>query len=165
MTSMCDPVWPGAQPSFLGSVNRAEERCPVVSSRAFGGLREVCQRTREISKKLKPKPINNARADKLEVRVSVLRIATGDGPATNLALILHELATNSVKCGSLSVGAGTVDITCKVQENEVTLVRTEHGGPPPVYKPAEVGFGSNLVNRVVAQLGGSFPPGGRLRAL
>jgi len=89
------------------------------------------------------------------VRVSVPRIATGDGPATNLALILHELATNSVKYGSLSVDPGTVDITCKVNENEVALIWTEHNGPT-VSKPTEAGFGSKLVNRVVAQLGGSF---------
>lgn len=91
------------------------------------------------------------------VRVSVPRIATGDGAATNLALILHELATNSVKYGALSVGTGTVDITCTVQENDVVLVWTEHGGPA-VAEPCERGFGSKLVTRMVARLGGSFSP-------
>ncbi len=91
------------------------------------------------------------------VRVSVPRIATGDGAATNLALILHELATNSVKYGALSVDTGTVDITCTVVENDVVLVWTEHGGPA-VVEPGERGFGSKLVTRMVARLGGSFSP-------
>ena len=102
------------------------------------------------------------------VRVSVPRIATGDGAATNLALILHELATNSVKYGALSVGIGTVDITCTVRENDVTLVWTEHGGPT-VTEPGEAGFGSKLVARMVARLGGSFSadwsPGGIIMKL
>lgn len=89
------------------------------------------------------------------VRVSVPRIATGDGAATNLALILHELATNSVKYGALSVDTGTVDITGTVHENDVALAWTEHGGPP-VVEPRETGFGSKLVARLVARLGGSF---------
>ncbi|TPG14673.1 histidine kinase [Sphingomonas koreensis] len=89
------------------------------------------------------------------VRVSVPRIATGDGAATNLALILHELATNSVKYGALSVGTGTIDITCTLHEDDVALVWTEHGGPV-VVAPSEQGFGSKLVGRMAAQLGGSF---------
>lgn len=89
------------------------------------------------------------------VRVSVPRIATGDGAAINLALILHELATNSVKYGALSVGSGTIDVTCTVRENDVVLVWTEHGGPK-VSEPAEMGFGSKLVARMVARLGGTF---------
>lgn len=70
-------------------------------------------------------------------------------------MILDELASNSVKYGALSVGAGTVDITCKIQENNVALVWTEHGGPT-VSEPSEAGFGSKLVSRMVARLGGTF---------
>ncbi|MEG3086421.1 sensor histidine kinase [Sphingomonas sp. PB4P5] len=88
------------------------------------------------------------------VRVSVPRIATGDGAATNLALILHELATNSVKYGALSVCAGTIDITCTVRDNDVALVWTERGGPT-IAKATEAGFGSKLIARLTARLGGS----------
>lgn len=89
------------------------------------------------------------------VRVSVPRLAAGESAATNLALIIHELATNSVKYGALSVGAGTLDITCTVQGNDVALVWTEQGGPTAA-EPGEAGFGSQLVTRLVARLGGSF---------
>lgn len=100
-------------------------------------------------------PYDDLGAHTGRVRVSAPRISTGDGAATNLALILHELATNSVKYGALSVGTGTVDITCTSQENDVMLVWTEHGGPA-VVEPSEMGFGSKLVTRMVSRLGGSF---------
>jgi len=97
------------------------------------------------------------------VRVSVPRIAVGEHASTNLALLLHELATNSVKYGALSVATGTLDVTCSVHEGDVALVWTERGGPP-VEQPAQSGFGSKLIVRIASQLGGSFDcdwsPGG-----
>ena len=100
-------------------------------------------------------PYDDMGAFKGRVRVSVPRIVTGDRAATSLSLILHELATNSVKYGALSVGTGGVHITCTVHENDVLLLWTEHGGPK-VTEPGETGFGSKLVARLVARLGGSF---------
>jgi len=89
------------------------------------------------------------------VRVSVPRIAVGEDAATNLALILHELATNSVKYGALSVATGTLDVTCTVQENDAVLVWIERGGPA-VETAAQAGFGNKLVTRIASRLGGSF---------
>lgn len=97
------------------------------------------------------------------VSLSVPNLATGDGGATNLALILHELATNSVKYGALSVDTGTVEISCTIHKDEIELVWAEQGGPP-VAEPAEGGFGSKLLMRMAAQLGGTlsseWAPGG-----
>ncbi len=89
------------------------------------------------------------------IRVSVPKMAAGEAAATNLALILHELATNSVKYGSLSVDTGTLDVSCTANGDEVTLIWTERGGPV-VERPAEAGFGSTLITRMAARLGGSF---------
>ncbi len=89
------------------------------------------------------------------VRVSAPRLAAGVSATTNLALILHELATNAVKYGSLSVEAGTLDVACTVQDNDVALVWTERGGPV-VEKAAEAGFGSKLMARIASRLGGSL---------
>lgn len=100
-------------------------------------------------------PYNDMGGFSGRVRVSVPRIAAGESAATNLALILHELATNSVKYGALSVGTGTLDVTCTVQDNNVALVWIERGGPA-VAEPTEAGFGSKLVTRMVARLGGSI---------
>ena len=91
------------------------------------------------------------------VRVSVPRMGVGEAAATTLALVIHELATNSMKHGALSSASGTLDVSCTAAEGEVALVWTERGGPPVVARPESAGFGSKLVDRAVSgQLGGSI---------
>ena len=86
------------------------------------------------------------------VRVAVPRMGVGEKSATTLALIVHELATNSVKYGALSSATGTLDVSCapaEDDENELALVWTERGGPE-VSPPENAGYGSKLVGRVIA---------------
>ena len=90
------------------------------------------------------------------VRVAVPRMSVGEASATTLALVLHELATNSLKYGALSVEKGTLDLSCKVHEDAVTMIWAERGGPI-VIAPENPGFGSKLINRSVSgQLKGSI---------
>ena len=93
----------------------------------------------------------------VRIRVSVPKINVGEGSSTTLALVIHELATNSAKYGSLSVASGTLDVSCNGQDDEVVIVWTERGGPP-ISAPAKLeGFGSKLVHRsMAAQLGGTI---------
>ncbi len=51
------------------------------------------------------------------IRVSVPRTAIGEGAATSQALVIHELATNSLKHGALSSDAGLLDLACTVEDN------------------------------------------------
>jgi serine/threonine protein kinase len=76
--------------------------------------------------------------------------------ATPLALVFHELATNSAKYGALSVEEGTVALSI-VDLGETMLLRwVERGGPPPKRDRKE-GFGSRLVEMsVTGQLRGSW---------
>jgi two-component sensor histidine kinase len=91
------------------------------------------------------------------VRVSVPRMGVGESAATTLALVVHELATNSLKYGALSAATGTLDVSCNAHENEVVVAWTERGGPPVVAPAGDGGFGSKLVKRSMsAQLGGSI---------
>ena len=91
------------------------------------------------------------------IRVAVPRMGVGERTATTLALVLHELATNSVKYGALSTATGTLDVSCLAEETDATVVWTERGGPPVVAPQELSGFGSKLVARSIAgQLGGSI---------
>ncbi len=91
------------------------------------------------------------------IRVSVPRMGVGDGAATTLALVLHELATNSLKYGALSAGAGTLDVSCTAHDVDVVVVWTERGGPPVSAPPTAQGFGSKLVARSMkGQMDGSI---------
>ncbi|HUZ66696.1 MAG TPA: sensor histidine kinase, partial [Beijerinckiaceae bacterium] len=91
------------------------------------------------------------------IRVAVPRMGVGENAATALALIVHELATNSVKYGALSAAAGLLDVSCIANESEVTVVWTERGGPPVVAPAAPSGFGSKLIARTISsKFGGSL---------
>ncbi len=65
-----------------------------------------------------------------------------------LALVVHELATNAAKYGALSSASGRVDIawTPDGDGGGLRLVWQERGGPP-VAPPEETGLGSRLVRR------------------
>ena len=74
---------------------------------------------------------------------------------TGLALLLYELATNAVKCGSLSVPSGSVQIDLSVTNGSVQMEWTERGGPKLIQRPYHEGFGTSLVSRIVVdQFGG-----------
>lgn len=91
------------------------------------------------------------------IRVAVPRMGVGERSATTLALVMHELATNSLKYGALSAETGTLDISCLAEETDAVVVWTESGGPSVVAPQGDGGFGSKLVARcMAAQLGGSI---------
>ncbi|HWT30175.1 MAG TPA: sensor histidine kinase, partial [Propylenella sp.] len=72
------------------------------------------------------------------------------GPAVTLSLIFHELATNAAKYGSLSVPAGSLEITWSIDEDEVHLRWAERNGPAPS-RPARSGFGTQLIETSVTR--------------
>ena len=95
-----------------------------------------------------------------------------DGPAVilspekaqNLALALHELATNSAKYGALSAAKGTLAVGWRTDRNILTLSWREAGGPP-VQAPSAQGFGTKILNASIKhQIGGNviwdWRPGG-----
>jgi len=102
-------------------------------------------------------PYDDLAAFSGRVRVAVPRMAVGEQAATTLALVVHELATNSLKYGALSSATGTLDISSAVQDSEVVVVWTERGGPPVTAPADDGGYGSKLLNRgMTIQLGGSI---------
>jgi two-component system CheB/CheR fusion protein len=76
-------------------------------------------------------------------------------PQTALAfsLALHELATNAVKYGALSVATGRIDVGWEVSDGDgrrrLRLHWVESGGPA-VAKPSRRGLGSRLIERGLA---------------
>jgi two-component sensor histidine kinase len=86
--------------------------------------------------------------------------------ATNaLTLALHELATNAVKFGALSIDSGKVEVAWRTRpEGGFVLTWSEREGPI-VKPPTRRGFGSTLLERVTGrELGDAarleFSPGG-----
>ena len=68
----------------------------------------------------------------VRIRVSVPKMNVGETSSTTLALVIHELATNSAKYGALSLASGTLDVSCNANDDEVVVMWTERGGPPVI---------------------------------
>lgn len=95
-------------------------------------------------------------ADHIRVTVPDDMVA-GAASTTTMALIVHELATNSLKYGALSQQTGTLDVTCAASHGEVTMTWAEKGGPPIAAPIGTTGFGSQLVAKSVSsQLAGTI---------
>lgn len=91
------------------------------------------------------------------IRVAVERMGVGETAAASLAMVVHELATNSLKYGSLSFDTGTLDVSTQSGGDCVSLIWMERGGPPVDAPPKGEGFGSKLMQRTVTrQLGGTI---------
>jgi PAS domain S-box-containing protein len=68
--------------------------------------------------------------------------------AQSLNLVLHELATNSAKYGSLSRPTGKLSVTWKRQGTTLALEWVESGGPA-VAEPKTTGFGIKVIRASV----------------
>jgi PAS domain S-box-containing protein len=68
--------------------------------------------------------------------------------AVNLALIIHELATNAAKYGAYA-GDGTLDIRWSVQAGSRVVLDWVETGGPPVVAPLRTGFGSRLIRSLL----------------
>jgi len=107
-----------------------------------------------VSRVLQPYSINNPE----RVRMFGPAVPLSPRLAVVLSMILHEIATNAAKYGSLSNDTGTVVLDWEVVEantgRQLRLIWTEAGGPP-VVAPVQRGFGSRLIERSARdQLGG-----------
>jgi two-component sensor histidine kinase len=81
----------------------------------------------------------------------------GERAAITLAMVFHELATNSVKHGCLSAATGMLDVATRVDGADLVIVWAESGGPKVRGLPTRAGFGSTYIKRTVAgQFGGSI---------
>lgn len=77
--------------------------------------------------------------------------------ATNsLTLALHELTTNALKFGALSVEGGRIEVRWRMLDDGGFELTWQEKGGPSVSPPSHQGFGSTLLQRVTGrELGGS----------
>jgi PAS domain S-box-containing protein len=71
-----------------------------------------------------------------------------------LTMVLHELATNALKYGALSGSDGRLDLGWLADGDKVVLRWREHCSTP-VTPPGNKGFGTQMINASVRQLGGT----------
>lgn len=99
-----------------------------------------------IEAELAPYVLHNDAA--LELAGPNVELAPND--ALSLGLAVHELATNAAKYGSLSVPAGKVRITWSLIDDKLASIRWLESKGPPVPGDRRRGFGSELIEKIVA---------------
>ncbi len=102
-------------------------------------------------------PYDETAAFSGRIRVAVARMGVGEQTATALAMVIHELATNSVKYGALSCSAGFLDVSSVIDGDDICVIWAETGGPSVTIVPELKGFGSRLTALSVSgHLGGKL---------
>jgi two-component sensor histidine kinase len=84
-------------------------------------------------------------------------VALGPRAALSTSLLVHELGTNAVKYGALSVEHGGLIVRWRIDPtgagDQLVLEWREEGGPPAA-PPTRIGFGSRLIERGLIGGGG-----------
>jgi PAS domain S-box-containing protein len=89
---------------------------------------------------------------RLSARGPIVRLSPN--MTLHLAMMLHELGTNSIKYGALSGSAGSVAVTWTCNDGTLNLRWVERGGPPVKALSAR-GFGTILIEQSAKSEGGS----------
>ncbi len=105
-------------------------------------------------------------AEEARFEIGGPEIELGPKATLSISLLLHELATNAVKHGSLSVPEGKVSLTWMIddsrEEPEIVMSWRESGGPV-IAEPTKRSFGTRLIRMGLVGKGGvekSYPPTG-----
>ncbi|RTL50777.1 MAG: GAF domain-containing protein [Bradyrhizobiaceae bacterium] len=66
-----------------------------------------------------------------------------------LALVVHEMMTNSAKYGALADSTGEVEIIWKLDDGDTLTIEWKERGGPPVQPPSRKGFGTTIIERSI----------------
>ena len=66
-----------------------------------------------------------------------------------LALVVHEMMTNSAKYGALADSTGQVEIVWKLDQTSGLIIDWKESGGPPVQPPSRRGFGTTIIERSI----------------
>ncbi len=136
--------------AFAGRLQAISEAHGLLSDHEWGQIRLSAL----LSKQISPYVLDYA----TQIEIHKDDISLGPDQAVGLGLVLHELATNAAKYGSLSVRGGKIILTARSLTEEtgqvLHLTWTEVNGPP-VQPPSRRGFGSVLIERSLDKVLGS----------
>jgi len=74
--------------------------------------------------------------------------------AQTISLAIHELATNAAKYGALSNETGEIAVTWRYASNERLVLQWVEANGPPVQPPSRRGFGTIVIEKMVAGIEG-----------
>ena len=133
----------------LGALASAHQ---LISPRqlATGATKQETTLGELVRKVLSPYADPAGTGDRARTEIEGPEIPVGAAAATNVALVVHELATNAAKYGALSVPGGRVHISWALVKGRLVLTWEEKDGPVITGPPEREGFGSLLARRSVS---------------
>lgn len=90
------------------------------------------------------------RGEDLAVHLTGPDVDLAPNDALSLGLAVHELATNASKYGALSVTDGRVEVRWAMIEDATCRLNWSETGGPPVSATRGRGFGTDLIQKIVA---------------
>jgi PAS domain S-box-containing protein len=98
-------------------------------------------------------PYRRSGEQRAEVEGPKLLLAADQAQA--MAMAVHELVTNAVKYGALSMPDGRVKVEWELRPGRRLVLRWTESGGPPVTPPTRQGFGTRVMERMICgQLNG-----------
>ena len=91
-----------------------------------------------------------------QVEVSGDPIDLNPQSAQYLGMLVHELCTNAVKYGALSVEAGSVSLSWAIDDSGILMLQWQERGGPPVSEPSRKNIGNSVILGVARQLKGEI---------
>jgi two-component sensor histidine kinase len=90
-------------------------------------------------------------AQPLRTSVTGPEVCLDPSQAQSMSMVLHELTTNAVKYGALSIPAGCVRVDWAYQDDGWLVLRWTEKGGPCIEPPRRVGFGTRVITQLVSQ--------------
>jgi two-component sensor histidine kinase len=95
----------------------------------------------------------------VNITISGTDIVLGASATETLATVVHELVTNAVKHGALSIPGGHVSVTWHLKPNvqaATLILEWREAGGPPVASKVQSSYGTDLIRNLIPyELGGA----------
>ncbi len=88
-----------------------------------------------------------SRADR--IRMGGPDVALDPKAFATLALVVHEMMTNSAKYGALADSTGQVEVNWSLDQGKRLVIEWKESGGPPVQPPSRRGFGTTIIERSI----------------
>jgi light-regulated signal transduction histidine kinase (bacteriophytochrome)/CheY-like chemotaxis protein len=83
------------------------------------------------------------------IRMDGPEVALDPKAFATLALVVHEMMTNSAKYGALADSTGQVEVNWTLDQGSSLVIDWKESGGPPVQPPTRRGFGTTIIERSV----------------
>jgi light-regulated signal transduction histidine kinase (bacteriophytochrome)/CheY-like chemotaxis protein len=83
------------------------------------------------------------------IRMDGPNVALDPKAFATLALVVHEMMTNSAKYGALADSTGQVEVQWSLDKGSRLVIEWKESGGPPVQPPAHRGFGTTIIERSI----------------